>query len=59
MITLISGFVTAFMVTPLPPPVVPTLTVPAKLQVSVPNEVEVLKDLFSSFEARRAVEVSA
>ena len=59
MITLISGLVTAFIVTPLPPPAVPTLTVPVKLPVSVPNEVEYLKDMFSSFESRRAVEVSA
>ena len=58
MITIISGLVTAFMVTPLPPPTLP-MYIPVHQSVQIPTEVSVLKDLLISFEAQRAVERSA
>ena len=58
MITIISGLVTAFMVTPLPPPTLP-LYINVHQTVQIRTEVDVLRDFVNGLQTQRAVERSA
>ena len=58
MITIISGLLTAFVITPLPPPTLPVY-IPVHQSVRIPTEVNVLQDFINGLQAQRAVERSA